>query len=88
MTYFLQNGLPRRNQTLTQLKFIYNSVIMGIQWNMVLWWVLVHLGVCNTNMFRIETMYDYYIVMKFMFLIVKLSFHSSISYVSLTILLP
>jgi hypothetical protein len=33
-------------------------------------------------------MYDYYIVMKFMFLIVKLFFHSSISYVSLTILLP
>jgi hypothetical protein len=33
-------------------------------------------------------MYDYYIVMKSMFLVVKLSFHSSIGYVSLTIILP
>jgi hypothetical protein len=88
MTYFLQNGLPRRNQTLIQLKFIYNSIIMGMQWNMVLWWVLAHLGLCNTNGFRIEIMYDYYIAMKFMFLIVKLFFHFSIGYVSLTILLP
>jgi hypothetical protein len=36
----------------------------------------------------IETMYDYYITMKSMFLVVKLSSHSSIGYVSLTILLP
>jgi len=42
----------------------------------------------NTNGFRIEIMYDYYIVMKSMFLVVKLSFHPSIGYVSLTILLP
>jgi hypothetical protein len=41
----------------------------------------------NTNGFRIETMYDYYIVMKSMFLVVKLSSHSSIVYVSITILL-
>jgi hypothetical protein len=42
----------------------------------------------NTNGFKTETMYDYYIAMKFMFLVVKLSFHSSISYASLTILIP
>jgi hypothetical protein len=42
----------------------------------------------NTNGFRTETMYDYYIVMKSMFLVVKLSSHSSIGYVSLTIPLP
>ncbi len=41
----------------------------------------------NTNGFRTETMYDYYIVMKSMFLVVKLSSHSSIVYVSITILL-
>jgi hypothetical protein len=46
------------------------------------------LGMYNTNRFRIETMYDYYIAMKFMFLAVKLSSHSSIGYASLTILLP
>jgi hypothetical protein len=28
---------------LTQLRFIYNGVISGIQW-MVCWWVLVHFG--------------------------------------------
>jgi len=33
-------------------------------------------------------MYDYYIAMKSMLLVVKLSSHSSIDYVSLTILLP
>jgi hypothetical protein len=32
----------------------------------------------NTNGFRTETMYDYYIVMKFMFLVIKLSSQSSI----------
>ncbi len=42
----------------------------------------------NTNGFRTETMYDYYIVMKSMFLVVKLSSHSSIVYVNITILLP
>jgi len=41
----------------------------------------------NMNGFRIETMYDYYIAMKSMFLIVKLSSHSFIGYASLTILL-
>jgi len=46
------------------------------------------LGMYNTNRFRIETMYDYYIAMKIMFLVVKLSSHSSIGYASLTILLP
>jgi hypothetical protein len=35
-----------------------------------------------------EIMYDYYIAMKSMFLVVKLSSHSSIGYVSLSILLP
>jgi len=38
--------------------------------------------------FRIETMYDYYIAMKSMFLVVKLSSHSSIGYASLIIFLP
>jgi len=42
----------------------------------------------NTNGFRIEIMYDYYVVMKSMFLVVKLSSHPSIGYVSLTIILP
>jgi hypothetical protein len=41
----------------------------------------------NMNGFRTETMYDYYIAMKSMFLVVKLSSHSSIGYASLTILL-
>jgi len=30
--YFLQNWLPSWNQILTQLKFIHNWVITGIQW--------------------------------------------------------
>jgi hypothetical protein len=42
----------------------------------------------NTNGFKIEIMYDYYIAMKSMFLVVKLSLHFSIRYVSLTIILP
>jgi len=42
----------------------------------------------NMNGFRTETMYDYYIAMKFMFLVVKLSSHPSIGYASFTILLP
>ncbi len=37
----------------------------------------------NMNGFRTETMYDYYIAMKSMFLVVKLSSHLSISYASL-----
>jgi hypothetical protein len=41
----------------------------------------------NTDGFRIETMYDYYIVMKSMFLVVKLYSHSSIVYVNIIILL-
>ncbi len=50
--------------------------------------VPVGVGLYNTSGFMTETMYDYYIVMKSMFLVVKLSFHSSIGYASLTILLP
>jgi len=42
-TYLLQNWLPRWNQTLIQLRFIHNWIIMGIQW-MVHWWVLVDCG--------------------------------------------
>jgi len=37
----------------------------------------------NMNGFRTETMYDYYIAMKSIFLIVKLSSHPSIGYASL-----
>jgi hypothetical protein len=39
-------------------------------------------------MFRIEIMYDFYIVMKSMFLVVKLSSRPSIGYASIIILLP
>jgi hypothetical protein len=42
----------------------------------------------NTNGFRIEIMYDYYIAMKFMFLVVKLSSHYFIGHARLTIFLP
>jgi hypothetical protein len=42
----------------------------------------------NTNGFRTETIYDYYIAMKSMFLVIKLSSHSFIDYASFTILLP
>jgi hypothetical protein len=42
----------------------------------------------NMNGFGIETMYDYYITMKSMFLVAKLFFHLSIIYASFTILLP
>jgi hypothetical protein len=45
-------------------------------------------GLHNTNGFGTETMYDYYIAMKSMFLVIKLSSHSSIDYVSFIILLP
>jgi hypothetical protein len=38
--------------------------------------------------FRTETIYDYYIVMKSMFLVVKLSSQPTIGYANLTILLP
>jgi len=42
----------------------------------------------HTSGFKTETMYDYYIVMESMFLVVKLSSHPIIGYASLTILLP
>jgi len=45
------------------------------------------MDVYNTNKFRIETMYDYYIIMKFMFLVAKLFFHFIIGYASLIIFL-
>jgi hypothetical protein len=45
-------------------------------------------GLHNTNGFGTETMYDYYIAMKFMFLVVKLFSHLSIVYASFIILLP
>jgi hypothetical protein len=50
-------------------------------WNDVVW-------LYNMDRFRIETMYDYYIAMKSMFFVVKLSSHPSIGYASLTIFLP
>ncbi len=55
-TYLLQNWLPRWNRILTQLRFIYNWVIMGIQW-MVRWWVLVHCGQVNKRSVNINTRY-------------------------------
>jgi len=42
-TYCLQNWLRRWNKILTQLRFIHNWVITGIQW-LVHWCVLVHCG--------------------------------------------
>jgi hypothetical protein len=42
----------------------------------------------NMNGFGTETMYDYYIAMKSMFLVVKLFSHPSIVYGNFTILLP
>jgi len=42
----------------------------------------------NMNEFRIKTMYDYYIVMKSMFLVAKLFSHPSIGYANLSILFP
>jgi hypothetical protein len=41
----------------------------------------------NMSGFRTKTMYDYYIIMKSMFLVVKLSSHPTIGYASSTILL-
>jgi hypothetical protein len=41
----------------------------------------------NTNGFGTETMYDYYIAMKSMFLVAKSFYHPSIVYASLTFLL-
>jgi hypothetical protein len=49
---------------------------------------LIEVLVYNTSRFKTETMYDYYIVMKSMFLVVKLSSHPIIGYASLTIPLP
>jgi len=48
------------------------------------WTIFIVMGVYNTNGFKTETMYDYYIAMKSMFLVVKLSSHHSIGYASLT----
>ncbi len=45
------------------------------------------LVVYNTNGFGTETMYDYYIAMKSMFLVAKLFYHPSIVYASFTFLL-
>jgi len=42
----------------------------------------------NTNGLETENMYDYYIAMKAMFLVIKLFSHPSIVYASFTILLP
>jgi len=53
-TYLLQNWL-RWNQILTQLRFIHNWVIMGIQW-MVRCWVLVRCGQVNRSV-NIDTRY-------------------------------
>jgi hypothetical protein len=47
---------------------------------------VVHLY--NTNGFKTETMYDYYIAMKSMFSVAKLFSLPSIGYASFTILLP
>jgi len=55
-TYLLQNWLPRWNQILTQLRFVHNWVVMGIQW-MVRWWVLVHCGQVNRRSVNIDTRY-------------------------------
>jgi hypothetical protein len=46
------------------------------------------MDMCYMSGFRIEIMYDYYIVMKSMFLVVKLSSQPTIGYANLTILLP
>jgi len=46
-------------------------------------WMCVY----NTSGFRTETMYDYYIAMKSMFLVAKLFSHPSLIYTRLTILL-
>jgi hypothetical protein len=53
-------------------------------------WPYVWVSMCmyNTNEFGIETMYDYYIAMKSMFLVIKLFSHPSIVYANFTILLP
>jgi hypothetical protein len=48
----------------------------------LLWVVTLAMSLYNTNGFGTETMYDYYIAMKSMFLVVKLFFHLSIVYVS------
>ncbi len=47
-----------------------------------------HMCLYYKSGFRTETIYDYYIVMKSMFLVVKLSSQPTIGYVNLTILLP
>jgi len=62
------------------IKMLYGIRIMST--------IAFALWLYNTSGFRFETMYDYYIAMKSMFLVVKLSSHPSIGYASLTILLP
>jgi hypothetical protein len=62
-----------------------SSINIWVSWENE--WMKIGMGMFNTNGFRTEIMYDYYIVMKSMFLIVKLSSHSSIVYVSITIFL-
>jgi hypothetical protein len=63
VTYFLQNSLPRWNQILTQLRFIHNQVITGIEW-MVLWWVLgFHNGTSEeVGVGLVSYFYTYHIV--------------------------
>jgi len=39
-TYFLQNGLPRWNQILMQLRLVSSRVIMGIQWMVGCWFTM------------------------------------------------
>jgi len=65
------------------LKKIWKNIFVTFKVKMV---VLVTMY--NTNGFRIEIMYDYYIAMKFMFLVAKLFFHPFIGYASFIILLP
>jgi len=71
----------------TRLLEILNSLVGFLHPHgpVTFWFTLF---MCNMNVFKIEIMYDYYIAMKFMFLVVKLSSHSFINYASLTILLP
>jgi hypothetical protein len=54
----------------------------------VKWACVLEKSLYNTNGFGIETMYDYYIAMKSMFLIAKSFYHPSIVYASLTFFLP
>jgi len=57
-------------------------------WKDSLYHVKRKMGLYYMSGFRTETMYDYYIVMKSMFLVVKLSSQPTTGYANLTILLP